>query len=134
MLLLRGFSALLCALAAALVLTGTAVGAEPPRVLAVEFENDVNPVTADYLTGAIEQGEKDGYDAVVILMDTPGGLDSAMRDIIKKELESTVPVVVYVYPQGSRAASALRPGRGREPHRGRRRRRVNLWRRERRGD
>ena len=62
MLLLRGFSALLCALAAALVLTGTAVGAEPPRVLAVEFENDVNPVTADYLTGAIEQGEKCGLD------------------------------------------------------------------------
>ena len=106
MLLLRGFSALVCALAAALVLTGTAVGADPPRVLAVEFENDVNPVTADYLTGAIERGEEDGYDAVVILMDTPGGLDSAMRDIIKKELESTVPVVVYVYPQGSRAASA----------------------------
>jgi membrane-bound serine protease (ClpP class) len=106
MLLLRGFLALVCTLAAALVLTGTALGADPPRVLAVEFENDVNPVTADYLTGAIEQGEEGGYDAVVILMDTPGGLDSAMRDIIKKELDATVPVVVYVYPQGSRAASA----------------------------
>ena len=84
MLLLRGFLALLCALAAALALAGTAVGADPPRVLAVEFENDINPVTADYLTGAIEKAEDEGYDAVVILMDTPGGLDSAMRDIIKK--------------------------------------------------
>ena len=106
MLLLRGFLALLCALAAALALAGTAAGADPPRVLAVEFENDINPVTADYLTGAIDKGEDEGYDAVVILMDTPGGLDSAMRDIIKKELDSTVPVVVYVSPQGSRAASA----------------------------
>ena len=106
MLLLRGFLALLCALAAALALAGTAVGADPPRVLAVEFENDINPVTADYLTGAIDKAEDEDYDAVVILMDTPGGLDSAMRDIIKKELDSTVPVVVYVSPQGSRAASA----------------------------
>jgi membrane-bound serine protease (ClpP class) len=106
MLLLRGFSALLCALAVALALAGTAAGAAPPRVLAVEFENDINPVTADYLTGAIQEGEDGGYDAVVIEMDTPGGLDSAMRDIIKKVLDSTVPVVVYVYPPGSRAASA----------------------------
>jgi membrane-bound serine protease (ClpP class) len=106
MLLLRGFLALLCTLAAALALTGTAAGADPPRVLAVEFENDINPVTADYLTGAIDKAEDEDYDAVVILMDTPGGLDSAMRDIIKKELDSTVPVVVYVSPQGSRAASA----------------------------
>jgi membrane-bound serine protease (ClpP class) len=106
MLLMRGFSALLCTAAVFLALAGTAAGADTPRVLAVEFSNDVNPVTADYLTGAIDQAKEDGYDAVVILMDTPGGLDSAMRDIIKKELESTVPVVVYVYPQGSRAASA----------------------------
>ena len=55
MLRLRGFLAFFCALSAALALTGTAAGADPPRVLAVEFENDVNPVTADYLTGAIEQ-------------------------------------------------------------------------------
>jgi membrane-bound serine protease (ClpP class) len=89
-----------------LALAQTAVAADQPRVLAVEFENDINPVTADYLTGAIDQAKDDGYDAVVILMDTPGGLDSAMRDIIKKELESPVPVVVYVYPPGSRAASA----------------------------
>jgi membrane-bound serine protease (ClpP class) len=106
MLLLRGFCALLSALAVALALAGTAAAADQPRVLAVEFSNDINPVTADYLTGAIDQAKDGGYDAVVILMDTPGGLDSAMRDIIKKELESPVPVVVYVSPPGSRAASA----------------------------
>jgi membrane-bound serine protease (ClpP class) len=79
---------------------------ERPRVLAVEFENDVNPVTADYLIGEIERANEENYDAVAILTDTPGGLDSAMRDIIKAELASKVPVILYVYPPGSRAASA----------------------------
>jgi membrane-bound serine protease (ClpP class) len=106
MLLLRGFSALVTILAVALVLAGAAAGADTPRVLAVEFSNDINPVTQDYLTGSIERGEKDGYDAVVILMDTPGGLDSSMREIIKTILGADVPVVVYVYPPGSRDASA----------------------------
>jgi membrane-bound serine protease (ClpP class) len=106
MLWLRALFAIAGVLFVSLALAQTAMAADPPRVLAVEFENDVNPVTADYLTGAIDQAKDDGYDAVVILMDTPGGLDSAMRDIIKKELESPVPVVVYVYPPGSRAASA----------------------------
>ncbi|MBD0318362.1 MAG: nodulation protein NfeD [Thermoleophilia bacterium] len=79
---------------------------ERPRVLAVEFENDVNPVTQDYLTDAIEQAEREGYAAVVLVTDTPGGLDTSMRAIIKKELDARVPVVVYVAPPGARAASA----------------------------
>ncbi len=104
---LRGFFWALAFLAAALALTGGAAAQEPtPRVLAVEFENDINPVTQDYLVDAIERGEEEGYDAVVIQLDTPGGLDSAMREIIKKELDAGVPVVVYVSPPGSRAASA----------------------------
>ncbi len=94
------------ALAGALVGLATAGGDERPRVLAVEFENDVNPVTADYLIGEIDRGIEDGYDAVVVLLDTPGGLAEAMRDIVKKELESPIPIVVYVAPEGARAASA----------------------------
>jgi membrane-bound serine protease (ClpP class) len=94
-------------LAATLTLAGGAAAQETaPRVLAVELENDINPVTQEYVTDAIERGENEGYDAVVIELDTPGGLDSAMREIIKKELDADVPVVVYVYPPGSRAASA----------------------------
>jgi len=94
-------------LAAVLALAGAAAAQETtPRVLAVELENDINPVTQDFVVGAIERGEREGYDAVVIELDTPGGLDSAMREIIKKELDAEVPVVVYVYPPGSRAASA----------------------------
>ena len=91
---------------AALLVPAAAVGQEPPRVLAAEFENDINPVTQDYLIGAIERGEEEGYDAVVILLDTPGGLDSSMREIIEAELAAEVPVVVYVAPPGSRSASA----------------------------
>jgi membrane-bound serine protease (ClpP class) len=103
---LRALFALAGVLLVTLALAQTAGAADQPRVLAVEFENDINPVTEDYLTGAIDQANDDGYDAVVILMDTPGGLDSSMRNIIKRILDSEVPVVVYVYPPGSRDASA----------------------------
>jgi membrane-bound serine protease (ClpP class) len=104
---LRGISLTVCALAAALLLVGGATAQDArPRVLVIELENDINPVTADYVIDGIERAEDEGYDAAVIELDTPGGLDSAMRDIIKKELEADVPVVVYVAPQGSRAASA----------------------------
>ncbi len=106
---LRPFFLLVAALGLALALAQAAApqgAGDRPRVLAVEFENDVNPVTADYLIGEIDRANEEEYDAVAILMDTPGGLDSAMRDIIKAELASEVPVILYVYPPGSRAASA----------------------------
>ena len=98
---LRG---VLTASAVALLVPATAAAA--PRVLAVEFENDVNPVTADYVIDQIERANEERYDAVVILLDTPGGLSSAMKDIYQAELASRVPVVVYVSPEGARAASA----------------------------
>jgi membrane-bound serine protease (ClpP class) len=104
---LRGLFCTICALAAALLLVGGATAQDAaPRVLVIELANDINPVTADYVIDGIERAEDEGYNAVVVELDTPGGLDSAMRDIIKKELEAEVPVVVYVAPQGSRAASA----------------------------
>ena len=77
-----------------------------PHVLAVHFDAEVNPATQSYLSHQIERAAKDGYDAVVILLDTPGGLSESMRKIVQSELSSTVPVVVYVWPQGARAASA----------------------------
>jgi membrane-bound serine protease (ClpP class) len=80
--------------------------AATPRVLAVDFDNDVNPVTADYVTGQIDRANREHYDAVVIVLDTPGGLSDAMKDIYEKELASKVPVIVYVAPEGARAASA----------------------------
>src|SRR5688572_15432840 len=102
---LRAFLVFLGAVALALAVSATAI-AQTPRVLAVEFENDVNPVTKDYVINAIDRAEEEDYAAVVILLDTPGGLDSSMREIIKRELDATVPVVMYVAPPGARAASA----------------------------
>ncbi len=76
------------------------------RVLAVHFDNDVNPVTADYLTHEIDRANEEGYDAVAILLDTPGGLSDSMRKVYQRELASKIPVIVYVAPNGARAASA----------------------------
>jgi membrane-bound serine protease (ClpP class) len=97
---------LLPALIAVVVLSAPAVAAESrPRVLAIDFDNDVNPVTADYTIGALERAERDGFAAAVIVLDTPGGLSESMRDIYQKELDLKIPVIVYV-PTGARAASA----------------------------
>jgi membrane-bound serine protease (ClpP class) len=98
--------------AAAAVVAGVLVSpaapapADAPRVLVAEFENDVNPVTQDYLLDAIERAERENFAAVVIEMDTPGGLGSSMRAIVKAILAADVPVVVYVAPGGSSADSA----------------------------
>jgi membrane-bound serine protease (ClpP class) len=95
---------LLAFLAAAVAVPGAV--AATPRVLAVHFANDVNPVTADYAVNEIDRANEEGYDAVVIVLDTPGGLSDSMRDIYKRELASRIPVIVYVAPDGARAASA----------------------------
>jgi membrane-bound serine protease (ClpP class) len=84
----------------------TASPAAASRVLAVEFHNDVNPVTKDYVNEQIDRASEQGYDAVVILLDTPGGLSTSMEDIYKKELATKVPVIVYVSPPGAGASSA----------------------------
>jgi membrane-bound serine protease (ClpP class) len=93
------------ALIAAALVAAPAALAQTPRVLAIEFDNDVNPVTADYVVGELERAERDGFDAAVIVLDTPGGLSESMRDIYQKELALAIPVIVYV-PTGARAASA----------------------------
>lgn len=94
------------ALAAALTLVAPAAAGPSGRVLVAQFENDVNPVTQDYLIDAIERAERGDYAAVVIEMDTPGGLGSSMRAIVKAILAAEVPVVVYVAPAGASADSA----------------------------
>jgi membrane-bound serine protease (ClpP class) len=101
--------ALLVAIGVALVLAaGASAGQAQPRVLAITYGPDleVNPVTQDYLTGQISRAAKDGYDAAVILLDTPGGLSTSMKTIYQAELNARLPVIVYVSPEGSRAASA----------------------------
>ena len=89
-----------------LALAVPAGAAAAPRVLAIHFAEDVNPVTQDWLNGELGHAESHGYAAAVILLDTPGGLSDSMRKIVQKELALRIPVVVYVSPEGARAASA----------------------------
>jgi membrane-bound serine protease (ClpP class) len=98
----------LTAVAAALLLAGSAGAAGKARVLAIRFGPDleVNPVTQDYLTKQLSRAASRGYAAAVILLDTPGGLSSSMKTIYQAELSAKLPVIVYVSPEGARAASA----------------------------
>jgi membrane-bound serine protease (ClpP class) len=95
--------ALLAAMALFLVAAPHALAGNG-KVLAVTFDNDVNPVTQKWLNDRIAEGAP--YDALVILLDTPGGLSESMRKIVQAELSAKEPVVVYVAPNGARAASA----------------------------
>jgi membrane-bound serine protease (ClpP class) len=77
-----------------------------PLVLAMRLDTEINPVSASFVKDSIARAESDGAAALVILMDTPGGDSSSMNDIIQAELHAKVPVIVYVAPEGARAASA----------------------------
>jgi membrane-bound serine protease (ClpP class) len=104
-------SLVLAALLAAVAVpgAGSTPTAPPPRVLAIHFAQEVNPVTADWLDHQLGRAQKDHYDAAVIVLDTPGGLEDSMRKIVQKELavsNAGTPVIVYVSPEGARAASA----------------------------
>ncbi|MDH3973928.1 MAG: nodulation protein NfeD [Deltaproteobacteria bacterium] len=72
----------------------------------IKVDSIINPIVAEFISRSIEASEKDGALALVIELDTPGGLDLAMRSIVKDILNSPVPVIVYVHPGGARAASA----------------------------
>lgn len=72
----------------------------------IEFAAPINPVIASFIASEIAAANSNNHRAVLIQMDTPGGLDTAMRDIIQAQLNSRIPTIVYVAPQGARAASA----------------------------
>jgi len=82
------------------------VQADSSRIDVLPIKGTINPVLVDYVSRGIDQADDEGALAVIIQLDTPGGLDTAMRDIIKEIVNARVPVVVYVSPSGARAASA----------------------------
>jgi membrane-bound serine protease (ClpP class) len=80
--------------------------APPAPVLLVPLEGAVGPASADFVSRAIKRAAKENAQLVIVRMDTPGGLDTSMRSLIKDILASPVPVATFVAPSGSRAASA----------------------------
>ncbi|NLH39124.1 MAG: nodulation protein NfeD [Elusimicrobia bacterium] len=76
------------------------------NVLVATYSGVIIPVAAEYIGSAVDKLNSEDFDLMVLQLDTPGGLDASMREIIKKMLASKKPVVVYVYPDGARAASA----------------------------
>jgi len=75
-------------------------------VYVVTVEGIIDPPTQQYIVRGIDTAEREGAQALVIRMDTPGGLDKSMRVIIQRMFAADVPIVVYVWPNGARAASA----------------------------
>jgi membrane-bound serine protease (ClpP class) len=80
--------------------------AEDHRVLLVEVKGAITPVIANFLIDSVEAGAREGFQLIVVALDTPGGLDTSMREIVQAFLGAPIPVVVYVSPEGARAASA----------------------------
>jgi membrane-bound serine protease (ClpP class) len=100
-LLLAALSSLL-----GLALLAGPAGAQGERILVTEVRGVITPVIANHLEDALEAAVDGGYQALLIELDTPGGLEDSMRDIVKLFLPAEVPVIVHVAPSGARAASA----------------------------
>jgi membrane-bound serine protease (ClpP class) len=92
-------------LGAFLAFTSSASAASP-RVLAIHFDADVNPVTQNFLCDNLSRAAKDGYTAAVIVLNTPGGLLQSKDKIVLCELNAKLPVLVWVGPNGATAGSA----------------------------
>jgi membrane-bound serine protease (ClpP class) len=104
----RAARLVLLGLVAALGLTllGPMASAQQRAVLRTEVRGVITPVVTGHVEDAITEAEAGGYEALLIEIDTPGGLESSMREIVQHVLAARVPVIVYVSPQGARAASA----------------------------
>jgi membrane-bound serine protease (ClpP class) len=80
--------------------------AATPHVERADLVGDINNIMAAYITSSVSRAETDHADALLIVMNTPGGVSTSMDEIVTSLLNSKVPVIVYVYPSGARAASA----------------------------
>jgi membrane-bound serine protease (ClpP class) len=89
-----------------LIIAGLSTGAKAGDVLVARMEGIIGPSSAKYMVHVINRAEREKAECIVFELDTPGGLEESMRTIVKKIMSSKVPVVVYVAPPGSRAASA----------------------------
>src|SRR3984957_19775725 len=104
--IVRGRLRISAILAAALAAVAQAAALAGPKVVAVNVDGVVHPITTEIVAGAIEQARAEHAALLLVRLNTPGGLMDAMRETIEKMLASPVPVVTYVAPSGGRAASA----------------------------
>ena len=102
---MRGFVLTVVVVALTLA-SGAPASTGAHHVLVASLDDDINPVSQHYLQSQVKRAESGGYDALVVELDTPGGLGTSMRAIVKSFLASPVPVIVYVSPAGSSADSA----------------------------
>ena len=77
-----------------------------PSIFKITVDTAIHPVTSEYIRDSIERAEREKAKLIIIGLNTPGGLDSSMREIMEKILNSEIPVAAYIHPSGSRAASA----------------------------
>jgi membrane-bound serine protease (ClpP class) len=94
------------ALCASLGILSPALAAQAGHVNVITVDGSINPASSDHIQNVIAQSEGDGAEAVLIELDTPGGLLASTKDIIQAILNARVPVVVFVSPRGAWAASA----------------------------
>ncbi|AGA34428.1 membrane-bound serine protease [Thioalkalivibrio nitratireducens DSM 14787] len=94
------------AFAAGWLLAASGDEEDRPQALLLTVADSIGPATGDYIIRGIARAEREDAELMVLQLDTPGGLDSSMRDIVKAMLAADVPVVTYVHPAGARAASA----------------------------
>ena len=85
---------------------GYAQSSDRPLAIVAEFDGIIHPISAEYLTETIDQADTSDADVVVFVLRTPGGLLDSTRTIVSRMITSRAPVVVFVGPSGSRAASA----------------------------
>src|SRR5499425_11173 len=85
---------------------GVAAQAAPSPVAVIELDGAITPVTARLLTAAIDRAQAERDQALVVKLNTPGGLERSMRSMAQSILNADIPVIVYVAPTGARAASA----------------------------
>ncbi len=102
---MRGLKVYLCLFILSVFLPFPALSGER-AVLVITVDGVINPVSSEFIGKSIKRAQKSDFSAIVIELDTPGGLDTSMRKIIKAINGSEVPVIVFVAPSGARAASA----------------------------
>src|SRR5947209_19403923 len=95
-----------CVLALLACVLMLAAGTAAAQVVKVVVEDTIQPITDEYIGRAIDKASQERAQAVLIELNTPGGLADSTRKIIEKIVASPVPVIIYVTPSGSRAASA----------------------------